>query len=201
LWGSSSASQGKEPGESAKLSSDGMRLDGMWMGGTGIAQWDKGHVYFNDLGSNAAAKVQKAVVKMAKPGVVVENSEVVMPRNPFGPANMRAPMREDWIEEAIVGTPPAMFDDGTSHARTELREASEVTYDDLQPKDQKLVDWLAELLNGAKIKQVFDGVFGRIVVFGMKSPRRLQKDELKKLAGKIRWLEFGETEPEVLVGF
>ena len=39
-----------EAGESRKLATDGKRLDGRWMGGTGIAEWGKGHVYFSDLG-------------------------------------------------------------------------------------------------------------------------------------------------------
>lgn len=247
-----------EPGESAKLATDGVRLDGLWMGGTGIAQWDKGHVYFNDLGSNAAAKVQKAVVKMSKPGVVVEDvgmlaefikesdkekelsrffkeatreqrdyaarlfktgrvsqmfdyvekvlsaeadESVAMPRNPFGPARMCAPAGRDWIEEAIEATPPELFD-GSPRAR-ELREASEVSWDDLDAKDQKRVQELQYLFHGAAIDQLFSGIHGKIVAFAFKGPGsygRLEGAALKKLGAKSRWADFG-MEGRACVGF
>lgn len=40
-----------------KLTTDGKRLDGNWMGGTGIAEWKNGKIVFNDLGSKAAQTV------------------------------------------------------------------------------------------------------------------------------------------------
>lgn len=50
-----------------KLSTDGHRLDGEWMGGRGIAEWsggaEHGVIVFNDLGSRAAQTVQRAVRK------------------------------------------------------------------------------------------------------------------------------------------
>jgi len=52
-------------GEGKKLSSNGRRLDGLWMGGRGIAQWNsKGRIEFQDLGSKAAARIQAMIVKM-----------------------------------------------------------------------------------------------------------------------------------------
>ena len=54
-----------KPASSKKLSTDGRRLDGLWMGGTGIAdRSDDGMISFNDLGSKAAQTVQNAVRKM-----------------------------------------------------------------------------------------------------------------------------------------
>lgn len=52
-----------------KLSTDGIRLDGHWMGGTNIAQWravGTGHDYIecHDLGSRAAQSVQRALKKI-----------------------------------------------------------------------------------------------------------------------------------------
>ena len=54
----------KKKGEGKKLSTDGKRLDGLWMGGRGIAQWKTGKVHFQDLGSRAAQTVQRALKKM-----------------------------------------------------------------------------------------------------------------------------------------
>lgn len=53
--------------EGLKLRTDGERLDGIWMGGNGIAEWTKGprvgSIVFNDLGSRAAQQVQRALKK------------------------------------------------------------------------------------------------------------------------------------------
>ena len=49
------------PAGGHKLSTDGERLDGHWMGGSNIAEWAAGHVVFHDLGSRAAQSVQRAV--------------------------------------------------------------------------------------------------------------------------------------------
>ena len=53
-------------GRGDKLSTDGVRLDGLWMGGGNIAEWDGGSIAFNDLGSRAAQTVQDAVRRAAK---------------------------------------------------------------------------------------------------------------------------------------
>ena len=50
--------------DSKKLSTDGRRLDGNWMGGYNIARWgsdDK--IHFEDLGSRAAQTYQRAIVR------------------------------------------------------------------------------------------------------------------------------------------
>lgn len=52
--------------ESKKLSTDGHRLDGNWMGGSRIAWWgadDK--IHFGDLGSKTAEKYQKLIRTIA----------------------------------------------------------------------------------------------------------------------------------------
>ena len=49
-----------------KLSTDGVRLDGHWMGGSNIAEWLDGSIAFHDLGSRAAQTVQRAVQRAAK---------------------------------------------------------------------------------------------------------------------------------------
>lgn len=54
----------QEPMDSKKLSSDGKRLDGHWMGGNDIAHWEGDQIVFNDLGSKAAQNVQNAIRKM-----------------------------------------------------------------------------------------------------------------------------------------
>lgn len=50
----------------AKLWTDGQVLDGLWMGGSNIAEWIDGSIHFNDLGSKAAQTVQRAVRAAAK---------------------------------------------------------------------------------------------------------------------------------------
>jgi len=50
---------------SKKLSTDGKRLDGHWMGGNGIAVWRGGKIVMPDLGSKAAQTVQNAVKREA----------------------------------------------------------------------------------------------------------------------------------------
>lgn len=49
--------------EGNKLSTDGSRLDGNWMGGRGIAEWNNGKISFGDLGSRSAQKVQRFISK------------------------------------------------------------------------------------------------------------------------------------------
>jgi len=48
----------QKPAESKKLLTNGMRLDGVWMGGSNIAHWEGGRIVTNDLGSKAAQTVQ-----------------------------------------------------------------------------------------------------------------------------------------------
>lgn len=49
--------------ESKNLSTDGKVLDGQWMGGRSIAEWEGNKIKFNDLGSKASQTVQRAVTK------------------------------------------------------------------------------------------------------------------------------------------
>lgn len=53
--------------DSKKLSTDGKRLDGNWMGGNGIAEWKRKKLVFKDLGDRSTQTVQRAVKKMAAP--------------------------------------------------------------------------------------------------------------------------------------
>ena len=55
----------KQAAQGLKLSTDGTRLDGNWMGGRDIAHWKGDKIQFNDLGSKAAEVVQRAVRKVA----------------------------------------------------------------------------------------------------------------------------------------
>lgn len=63
----------KKSADSKKLSTDGTRLDGSWMGGSGIAKWVDDKIQFNDLGSKAAQTVQNAVKKAAPKNWLKEN--------------------------------------------------------------------------------------------------------------------------------
>ncbi len=50
-----------------KLTTDGVRLDGLWMGGTGIAAWSGGKIELGDLGSKAALSVQRSLMAYVAP--------------------------------------------------------------------------------------------------------------------------------------
>ena len=66
--------------EGAKLTTDGKSLDGMWMGGKGIAIWNpKGDgkgIIINELGSKAAQSVQNALRKVAPKAWIIEDDEM-----------------------------------------------------------------------------------------------------------------------------
>ena len=53
----------QKPAESKKLLTNGLRLDGLWMGGSGIAHWEGGRIVMNDLGSRSAQTVQNYLKK------------------------------------------------------------------------------------------------------------------------------------------
>ena len=57
------------PLDGNKLSTDGITLNGHWMGGNSIAEWvptkDGEKIKFNDLGSKVAQQIQKAIAKIA----------------------------------------------------------------------------------------------------------------------------------------
>jgi hypothetical protein len=64
----------KHPASSSKLSTDGRKLDGLWMGGSGIAEWSGGKIVFNDLGSRSAQTVQRQIRRLAPASWLRPNS-------------------------------------------------------------------------------------------------------------------------------
>lgn len=66
----------KKSAESKKLSTDGTRLDGSWLGGSGIAEWIGDKIKFNDLGSKAAQTIQRAIKKAAPKNWLGESKEL-----------------------------------------------------------------------------------------------------------------------------
>jgi len=44
-----------------KLSTDGVRLDGHWMGGNKIAFWKGGKIHMPDIGSKTADQIQRSI--------------------------------------------------------------------------------------------------------------------------------------------
>ena len=62
----------KKAAKGKKISTNGTKLDGEWMGGKGIAEWKSGKIHFNDLGSKAAQMVQKAIRKEAPKNWIAE---------------------------------------------------------------------------------------------------------------------------------
>lgn len=53
----------KKPHSSKKLSTDGKKLDGNWMGGSGIAHHSEHGLHLNELGSKSAQQVHRAIKK------------------------------------------------------------------------------------------------------------------------------------------
>jgi len=63
------------------LSTDGQRLDGNYMGGSGIATWEGGKIHFHDLGGKTSQTVQRAVAKEAPRNWLARNPSLNV-RNP-----------------------------------------------------------------------------------------------------------------------
>lgn len=57
----------QKPEVGHKLTTDGVRLDGLWMGGTGIAAWSGGKINLGDLGSKASQSVQRSLLAYVAP--------------------------------------------------------------------------------------------------------------------------------------
>lgn len=51
--------------DSKKLSTDGKRLDGLWMGGGNVAEWSGNKIQFNDTGGKSGDTIHRAIKKMA----------------------------------------------------------------------------------------------------------------------------------------
>jgi len=93
----------EQPAKGKKLSTDGKRLDGDWMGGRGIAEWKNKKVHLNDLGSAAAKTVQNMVKRFVPRVVIVESeyyhlpliTEATIPSQAFTSPNDRNP--QIWI--------------------------------------------------------------------------------------------------------
>ena len=94
----------KKKKSGTKLSTDGKRLDGLWMGGSGIATWEKGKIVFHDLGSKSAQTVQKAIKKEAPKNWLSERR--------YGSYKSSEDLCEDaaQIAEALSGSLDALSD-------------------------------------------------------------------------------------------
>lgn len=64
----------KRSADSAKLRTDGKRLDGLWMGGRGIAEWVGDKIVLNDLGSRSAQTIQNIIRREAPANWLKPNS-------------------------------------------------------------------------------------------------------------------------------
>jgi len=62
----------KKPFEGHKLSTDGRKLDGHWLGGSRIAYRSRGQIHLSDLGSRAAESVQRVLRRHAAPSQLAE---------------------------------------------------------------------------------------------------------------------------------
>jgi hypothetical protein len=56
----------RESADGPKLWTDGERLDGLWMGGSGLAEWSGGSINFSDPGGIIGQRVQRMVRNAAK---------------------------------------------------------------------------------------------------------------------------------------
>jgi hypothetical protein len=83
----------QESAESNKLSTDGKRLDGLWMGGKNIAYWEGGKIKMGPLDSRSKQTIQHAIKKAAPKNMLSEAT--------WGVGLQGAQMREAAIEKAI----------------------------------------------------------------------------------------------------
>lgn len=60
----------RKPLEGLKLSTDGKRLDGLWMGGGNLASWKGSKIDLPDTGSRSGQTVQNAIRKRAPRAVI-----------------------------------------------------------------------------------------------------------------------------------
>ena len=65
----------QQSASSGKLDTDGKTLDGLWLGGRGIATWHMGKIEFHDLGSRVAQQIQRVLSSMA-PAAWVKKASV-----------------------------------------------------------------------------------------------------------------------------
>jgi hypothetical protein len=75
---------------------------------------------------------------------------------------------------------------------SQLNEASEITFKDLKPTQQKQVQAFEKIIGG-KVDSIYEGIHGFIVdikAIGGHGNYRFEADDLKKLLSlKIRWVE------------
>lgn len=57
----------KRSADGDKLSTDGKRIDGHWLGGSRLAYWERGQIHTPDRGSRAADAIQKQLRRHAAP--------------------------------------------------------------------------------------------------------------------------------------
>lgn len=80
------------PAEGKRLSTDGQRIDGLWMGGQKIAIWGDGdQIHFHNLGSKAAETVQRAIAREVPKNWLAES----------GARRNGAKSRPKWVNEAF----------------------------------------------------------------------------------------------------
>ena len=73
----------QRPLDGHKLSTDGKRLDGHWMGGNKIAAWKGDKIDLPDTGSRAGQTVQSAVRREAPKKWIADNPDKPGPDNPI----------------------------------------------------------------------------------------------------------------------
>lgn len=90
--------------DSSKLTSTGTQLDGNWMGGTGIAFWRDGKIFFRDLGSRSAQTVQNAIKKSAPKNLLGGDSQQRLAAQMVNPYELFA-FREEVAELRLPTIP------------------------------------------------------------------------------------------------
>lgn len=66
----------QKPAEGKKLYTDGKTLDGLWIGGNGVAEWVNGKIQLNELGSRSGQALHRLIKKMAAPFDIKSFDEV-----------------------------------------------------------------------------------------------------------------------------
>lgn len=136
-----------QPMDGNKLTTNGERLDGNWMGGTGIAQWSDDKIHFKDLGSKAAQVVQNAIKKAAPNMVMAEAKKdpKAMQRDKEKKDHKKNELHEDPKVHKLTKT--QLAEAVAKATRIALLEASDLGAGSYATKVDKLVSESAEAID------------------------------------------------------
>jgi hypothetical protein len=202
----------QQPAEGKKFSSDGTRLDGLWMGGRGIAEWKGGKLHIRNPTSRSDQTVARMLKKMTPKNLLA--AAVRQAQNLWLPREIPSKARSmvgqvgkalDWDVTAAAGFAVAILEDVNAHDAAKkvnillnklvLQDVSgKVTGEDAERAPGEL---------SAADKEAYRLYFQRkMKEWGIKSPAELDDAKKKKFFDEVDkgWKGEGEKEGTVRKG-